>query len=456
MSWAIPSPKGRIALVASLCLLSTSAGLERSFHGSYTIVNKASGRRIVSDLQGFYTEGAAPISQSHTWKILPQGNNTFAITNAATGVRIYAQLNADREHGFFIIGSDGPVYQDQKWQLWLQEDGSYLIVNLKSGRTVADSPLGLVAVAGEYPKAEEAMWWLINQERDEFGALLFETQRKAELAVANCLEVSLEHASELKQAELKINETSSALQALKVVNKKLRQGMKKTELRLRAERAARIVAEADSVERAAQAEQSLPTDTISVIEILRPLGTGVVALMLVAFTWTAFAGRLHKGLGCKLEYHVSSSESDGDTIRHVRVQCPGVKHDDIKVGLIPNGCEVTIRRQASLGLEALTWHRRFCFDLAEGLYEFKEDQMQLEQGVLQLVFRKIRYEDRTIRFAQHYSLEAFDDDLCWEYPSAEDDVCEEDDCKVQPADAVSVGSLSTASSRRQSASARTA
>merc|ERR1712124_215850 len=76
---------------------------------------------------------------------------------------------------------------------------------------------------------------------------------------------------------------------------------------------------------------------------------------------------------------------------------------------------VTIHRKASTGVDAMVWKRRIQFDPKDGLFEFKEDQMQLENGFLQLVFRAYSFQSRAVRFPQHYSLASTDVDACWEY-----------------------------------------
>merc|ERR1711957_188682 len=74
------------------------------------------------------------------------------------------------------------------------------------------------------------------------------------------------------------------------------------------------------------------------------------------------------------------------------------------------------------GVAATTWKKRFQFEPADGLFEFREDQMVLERGFLQLTFRGYSFQSRAIRFPQHYSLEDTDCDLCWEYPGEEEAV----------------------------------
>merc|ERR1712232_252895 len=81
----------------------------------------------------------------------------------------------------------------------------------------------------------------------------------------------------------------------------------------------------------------------------------------------------------------------------------------------------TIQRKASWGVEATTWRKQFCWPPSEGLFEFKEDHMQVEQGFLHLVFKAYNFQSRVIRFPQHFSIDCTDYDMMWEY-SAEDTV----------------------------------
>lgn len=458
-------------VTAVACLLTSPcvASFAWTFSGTYTIVNKGSGRRIVSDANGFYTVAGEPIFKAQMWQILAQENGSVALANAESGVRIYAQLGKDWQNGFFVINPDGPVYQDQRWHLVLQADGSHALVNVKSGRRVVDGPGGLVAVAmstGE-PTQEDSKWWLINQERDEMGPLLLELQSERqgrillEEVAATCQQEASEQRVKLQEASSQANATAFVLQALRAdllaqieVSRKEASG---ASLELQRERAAQSILEAElATAKAKWWLLQLP----SVVDLpqlmkLRTLALLIVSLLTCAWVWRSFHHhfKTSEGLGNDFGHHIAQTEVDGEAARLIRVQCPGVRHHDIKVSLIPNGCDVRISRRASPGLEASTWHQRFRFDLAEGLFEFKEELMQLEHGFLQLVFKENHYQDRTIRFAQHFSLDAFDDNLSWEYPSAAmEDAYDMQKLPTSMADSASVAgsSQSTASSLIQS------
>lgn len=130
-------------------------------------------------------------------------------------------------------------------------------------------------------------------------------------------------------------------------------------------------------------------------------------------------------LGFDFGFQIFDTQRDQQTVRLVKIQCPGARHADVELELIFNGCKVTICRQASQGVAATTWHKRFQFRPSDGLFEFKEDQMQLESGFLQLVFRAYSFQSRVIRFPLHFSLADTDADQCWEF-SADDAVDDAD------------------------------
>jgi len=122
-------------------------------------------------------------------------------------------------------------------------------------------------------------------------------------------------------------------------------------------------------------------------------------------------------LGYDFAFQVFNTNIDQTTMRLIKIQCPGVSHQDIEVQLAFNGCEITVNRKASRGVEATTWKKEFQFKPSDGLFEFKEDQMQLEHGFLYLVFKAYTFQSRVIRFPMHFNLDADDNDLEWEYAS---------------------------------------
>jgi len=126
-------------------------------------------------------------------------------------------------------------------------------------------------------------------------------------------------------------------------------------------------------------------------------------------------GDSDNGLGSDFGFCVFNTEINQEIVRLIKVQCPGVKHSDVEIELIFNGCEVSIHRQASRGVASATWKRRFQFKPSDGLFEFREEQMMLEDGFLQLVFHASGFQNRRVLFPRHFNLSESDADACWDY-----------------------------------------
>merc|ERR1711879_215801 len=77
----------------------------------------------------------------------------------------------------------------------------------------------------------------------------------------------------------------------------------------------------------------------------------------------------------------------GETLRFIKIQCPGVLASDITLELVVNGCVVTIHRRASHGVGASAWTKRFQFSPSDGHFELDTYLSRLELGFLQPVFR---------------------------------------------------------------------
>jgi hypothetical protein len=99
-----------------------------------------------------------------------------------------------------------------------------------------------------------------------------------------------------------------------------------------------------------------------------------------------------------------------------------------------------------LGVKATRWSKRFQFHHDEGQFEFKEDQMQLEHGFLHLVFRAYPFQNRAVRFPQHFSLASSDDDNIWDY-SAQVEIMPPSPPTKSKRKSASLSSWSTASSQ---------
>lgn len=97
-----------------------------------------------------------------------------------------------------------------------------------------------------------------------------------------------------------------------------------------------------------------------------------------------------------------------ETLRYVKIKCPGVEHNDVVVDVIGNGCVVTIDRKPSQGVDAAEWVRNFTFSISDGLFNLRDDQVKLDGGFLTLAFRAVR--SRIFRFPRHFDMSADDGD----------------------------------------------
>ncbi|CAJ1380981.1 unnamed protein product [Effrenium voratum] len=369
------------ALAAMAAMAMASAGEE--FPGRYVIKNVRTSRRLVSSSWGFFADARGPITEEHLWRLQAEGNNSHSIVNAATGGRVLAQSDMDMDQGFFAVAA-GPTYQDQKWQLQLQSDGSYIIANAKNGRRLWTGPeslpvsFGAAAGATTAFEPEGARWWLIDQDRDR--AALLALQLRSEAQSRRSL------AARLEEQEARVNQLAELSRPL-----------------------------CDACDEPWDWQRSLL----------------LAVLLLAAFNWH-LRRQLRRaqvpakdapdssspGLGTDFGHQVVDTLTQEKHLRLIKVQCPGVEHGDVEVELLFNGCHVRIERRASCGVPAASWMRRFEFSPQDGLFEFREDQMRLEQGFLHLIFQHRSFQARRIRFPQHYALSATDTDLWWEYPEA--------------------------------------
>lgn len=405
-------------------------------NATYTIVNKANGRRIsASERGGFFAIDHGPIYEDQMWVLAPLENQSHAIVNIHNGMRILAKSGFDMQNEFFTI-KDGPIYQDQRWRLISQADGSYTIVNAKSDRRILarSGDLGWVsgfgAIAQTEPISEDQMWWLINQERDETGRLLQELQEekgKSSEAVRLTLELqSFAQASGIvpgtacgvavpcQPQEREVDDGSAMLLVGVAVT------LLATLAAITAFSYRRLMrAEVNRNQRMAfdfQQERSKQTRLASELKDKQDRVAHLEQEFCLELSSMAKVGGGVGDSGLDFGFHMLDTEVDRETARLIKIQCPGVEHNDVEVQLIFNGCDVTIQRRASCGVEATTWKKRFQFRPADGLFEFKEDQMQLEHGFLHIVFRAYRFQSRVIRFPKHFPLATTDSDKWWEYP----------------------------------------
>eukprot|EP00931_Biecheleriopsis_adriatica_P046841 TRINITY_DN26948_c0_g1_i1.p1 TRINITY_DN26948_c0_g1~~TRINITY_DN26948_c0_g1_i1.p1 ORF type:complete len:394 (-),score=109.30 TRINITY_DN26948_c0_g1_i1:4-1185(-) len=365
--------------LAGVAALWGAAAAHEAFDGDYVLVNRASGRRISSGPTGFAATAGGPdraILPEHRWRLLPQTNDTYVIENSANGMRIFAQSGKNGGFGF-LTTDEGPVYQDQTWRPLPQSDGSHALVNARSDRVIMasageDGAAGFAAVQAESSHfAEDQAWWLVDPDKGHHAAV-----QKLQ--------------AEIRQLHATLAEEREAAAA------------------------------------AGEGLMALSGSSCNHTAGCSRLTSILLVAACVIGIWFCLRRSSPKGGEVKspeveklgvLAHGVFCSEVDGVAMRTVRIQCPGVEHSGIEVDLLCDGCEVTISREASLGVEAVSWKKQFRFEPAAGPFEFREDRMLLEHGFLQLIFQERSFQARTVRFPQHYSLAASDGDLLWEESS---------------------------------------
>lgn len=109
---------------------------------------------------------------------------------------------------------------------------------------------------------------------------------------------------------------------------------------------------------------------------------------------------LQTGNPAEICAHEFEERTPEGIVRFIKIQCPGVTSTEIEIELIPNGAVIEIDRKESHGVQRLAWSGRFQFPLEEGLFEFREEEAQLEHGILHLVFRSEPPGRRVFRFPE--------------------------------------------------------
>lgn len=95
--------------------------------------------------------------------------------------------------------------------------------------------------------------------------------------------------------------------------------------------------------------------------------------------------------------------------RYVKVECPGVTHDDIEIEVVINGAVVKVTRQPSHGMCRVNWKKRFQFQLEEGHFELQEDEVHLAFGILYVPFRAHTPRSKVFRLpTKHLDLQKTD------------------------------------------------
>ena len=102
--WELPDQKWHI----------TSAG-----HGTYTITNAYSGRRLYawSDRKdGVGAVCGGPVEEDQKWFIIPAGKGAYNLINAYSARRLYTTLD-DMEDGIGAVGEEETQDDDLKWEI---------------------------------------------------------------------------------------------------------------------------------------------------------------------------------------------------------------------------------------------------------------------------------------------------------------------------------------------------
>ncbi|CAE7483845.1 unnamed protein product [Symbiodinium natans] len=397
--------RGAAGMFGALVVL-TMAAAAPDYPGKYVIKNAANGRRLGNSGLGFFATAYGPITEEHMWRIHAEGNNSFSLSNVASGSRILAQTGFDGAQGFFTV-ADGPVYQDQKWHLMMQSDGAFVIANAKSGRKIWAADEGRSGSFGASALASEGQsWWLIRQDIDEsrwLRAELAAERQSTAMLVAKVEErdAKLENFQQRTEAGCPLGaapwrppdlghlgawDWSSADRTLSLylLTGLLLLGLLNIHLNLQLQK-----------ERGAGRREEVASDAVSPTPAFCDAGPG---------------------LGHDFGYHILDTDVNGTAFRFIKIQCPGVEHEDVSVDLLFNGCQVRLSRRAACGVAAAAWAKRFEFPHEEGIFEFREDQMCLEHGFLHLAFRTHPFQSRRVRFPRHFTLTATDTDDWWDYP----------------------------------------
>jgi HSP20 family molecular chaperone IbpA len=86
--------------------------------------------------------------------------------------------------------------------------------------------------------------------------------------------------------------------------------------------------------------------------------------------------------------------------RIIRLDCPGVRREDVEFSMVPNGVTITVEKPKAIDETAVqsasciyqqhgTFHRTFHFDIEQGIFELREEECTLELGVLKVSLAKV-------------------------------------------------------------------
>jgi len=447
--------------------------------------------------QGFFATDSGPIYEDQKWRLELQEDGSYGIINARSGRKILARSGGDEGIGFAAIRSDGPIRDEERWWLINQErdeTGKGLLQletalrkNTKIEAAFKAKVGEILLLTSQLRRAQAKLTQHTTASQSETTRLTqqIRVERQVNLKLSEQI-VAKQNETHQALSDLQFEKDAKAQLAGKV-HIALRK-IHALNSEMQAERSARddLVEELEARSAVLACLWHSPTDdpvlhtcklvllsmAVVVVSILLPClmqrlraARGRAATLVVELGTARAANgylvdenakkelkiaELEQNLDClavsddllaippgelgfDFAFQVFNIDDDSTTTRFIKIQCPGVAHEDVEVQLIFNGCDVTIARQASRGVEAITWRRQFQFKVSEGLFEFKEDQMQLEHGFLHLVFKAYTFQSRVIRFPKHFSLDSTDKDLCWEFEPEEVAPCEESpiDCMLR-------------------------
>lgn len=411
---------------------------------TYAIVNAVNGMRILAQPgfdydNGFFAIDNGPVYQDQRWRLVQQTDGSYVIVNEKSERRIVADSGGDWGIGFGAVNSSSPLRDDQMWWIISQETDESANLALRLAHEKEMFATSLRELEAELATSHSKC---IRTQRSEEQLLrpLGDFRADAEGAAAESAAELPAHresrdrlAEELAQCsdalgraeeQLCKDDAGQSASPCCVENAGFVAACGILSVALLAALAGICKVRARCTTARVDLER-LANDLQAEKEAKAQLGHSLLeqsarASMLEQELAHEVGGMLRAGdtnceLGFDFGYQIFDMGADEERVRLVKVQCPGVDHGDVEVALIFNGCDVTVRRRASCGVGATTWTRRFQFRPSDGLFEFREDQMQLEHGFLQLVFRRCTFQTRMIRFPQHFSLATTDQDQCWEY-----------------------------------------
>jgi len=457
-------------------------------NSTYTIVNAKNSMRVLAQAgmdwdQGFFVVDSGHIYEDQRWKLDFQDDGSYAIINIRSNRRIIAQKSGEGFKGFAAVLRDGAIQEDERWWLINQEKdetGKWLL-QLKSEQKKNDRlgeqfkvKVGEIISMKSQLKTDRAKYTQEIEASESKSTKLkqwMQVEKKVNMALADEV-AKLRNEADHARSELRIVSSASSefAEKMEVAHTEIRA----LSSQMQSEKSAAKAELAEAENRVLGWLSHFPVDDPFHMYKLVLLAVAVI-VMTIVFPYLRARSRadLPKAatlcteiadleasraelaednaqkqaiivklqedldrleappypagdLGHDFAFQVFNTDFvDSQTMRLIKVQCPGVAHEDVEVQLIFNGCEVTIARKASPGVEAITWRRRFYFKPSEGLFEFKEDQMQLERGFLHLVFTAYNFQSRVIRFPDHFTMNAVDNDGCWEIDSEGESPCDE-------------------------------